>query len=490
MSNNYKLKIPIFIKDLLDSIISYDGSAEVYIVGGSVRDLLMDNDPYDWDVATNLTPETIQKIFPDSFYENAFGTVGVKAETDSNEKIVVEVTSFRKESKYSDKRHPDSVVFTNSLKEDLARRDFTINAIAMDKNGDIVDLFGGVEDIKSRSIRCVGDPEERFSEDALRMLRAVRFVSILDFNIEENTQKAIKNNVNLIDHIAKERIGAEMKKMFYGNFSYKGIECMRHTGLLGVVLPELQKCIGISQNKHHKYDVYEHNLYSLKWADENNYNFNIKVSALLHDVAKPQTKKGEGIDSTFYGHEIVGASVVYDICKRLRWDNTLCKNISLLVRYHMFYYETDEVTERSVRRIIAKIGSGNMEDLVKLRICDRMGSGVAKPEPYRLRHFQFMIEKVQKDPVSVSMLQVNGDDLMKKLSLSPSPRIGYILYALLEDVLDNPDNNNKKYLLNKAYKLNNMSDKDLMEISNQSKNKEVKENTKKIDDIKKKYYVE
>lgn len=490
MSEKNKNKIPFFVKDLLKNILDFSDSSEAYIVGGSVRDILLEESPIDWDVATNLKPEEIQNIFPDSFYENDFGTVGVKIELKDKTKVVVEVTSYRKESKYSDKRHPDDVVFVSSLKEDLSRRDFTINALAMDINGNVIDLHKGKKDLEQGIIRCVGEASDRFAEDALRMLRAVRFAALLDFEIEEKTKKSIKNNINLIDFIAKERIGIEMYKMFLGKASYKGIELMKEAGLLEKVLPEVYMGAGVSQNKHHKYDVYTHNLYSLRWADENSYPAEVKIAALLHDVAKPQTKFGEGINSTFYGHEIEGASVAYNICNRFRWENSLCKKVSLLVRHHMFYYEIDEVTERSVRRIIAKIGSDNMKDLVKLRICDRMGSGVAKPEPYRLRHFQFMIEKVQKDPVSVNMLKVNGTDVIKELSLSPSPRVGHILYALLEDVLDFPEKNNKEYLLERAKKLNELSEEELALIRYRSKDKEKDENIKKTDNIKKKYYLQ
>ena len=317
----------------------------------------------------------------------------------------------------------------------------------------------------------------------------MRFVACLGFSMEQRTMEAIKNNVDLIDHIAQERIGAEMKKIFESDNSCAGIEAMRTTNLLEKILPEVSRGIGVTQNKHHTYDVYHHNLYSLKWADTHKYPLTVKVAALLHDVAKPQTKKGEGAHSTFYNHEILGASMVYRLCKRLKWDNSLCKSISLLVRHHMFYYEIDEVTERSVRRIVAKVGSENMDNLVKLRICDRMGSGVPKPEPYRLRHFQFMVEKVQKDPISVGMLKVDGTDIINQCSLSPSPRVGYILSALLERVLDDPGLNTKKYLLKEAENLSRLTDDELIQISNKSRNREKDENTKNIDEIKKKYYL-
>ncbi len=475
-------RIPKTIQDILSTFNSSGFSS--FIVGGSVRDLLLSKEPKDWDIATNAKPKQIQELFPDSFYENNFGTVGIKTDIG-----VVEATTFRKDAKYSDNRRPDSVVFSDSIYIDLARRDFTINAIAIKADGSIIDPHSGIKDIEDKTIRAVGDANARFSEDALRMVRAVRFRACLGFFIEEGTKKAIVSNKDILSKVAKERIGKEMRLLFESDSSYMGIEAMKEMGLLEKILPEVAKGVGVSQNKHHIYDVYEHNLYSLKWADENKYSFCVKVAALLHDVAKPQTKRGAGKASTFYGHDVVGARMARAICERFGWGAAICEKVAILIRFHMFYYDVGEVTERSVRRLISKVGIENMGDLVKLRICDRMGSGVEKAEPYRLRHFQFLIEKVQKDPVTVGMLNINGNEIMKKLSLLPSPRIGYILAALLEEVLDNPGLNNKEYLLKKSQSLNFLSDEDLARLKELSKEKEDSANRDEALKIKKKYYV-
>lgn len=482
------MRIPAEVITILKALA--DAGFEAYVVGGSVRDLLLGQEPKDWDVTTNAKPEQIQELFPDSFYENTFGTVGVKTESETPGLEVVEVTTYRTETTYSDKRHPDSVSFTDSLEADLARRDFTMNAIAMAADGTLADPFGGRADIEARLIRAVGDPNARFAEDALRMMRAVRLASSLNFAIEEQTLKAIRTNKNLLAHIAKERIGDEMLKLFESNYAHQGIELMRETELLEEVLPEVAAGIGVGQNKHHIYDVYEHNLYSLKWADEQKYPVRVKIAALLHDVAKPQAKRGEGPNSTFYGHEVASARVAQKVCERLRFPKKLGEEVALLVRSHMFYYDIGEVTEKSVRRLVAKVGPERMDDLVKLRICDRMGSGVPKPEPYRLRHFQFMVEKVQKDPITVGMLEVNGANIMEALGITPGPRVGHILAALFEEVLDDPSKNTKEYLLKRSDELNQMGETELVALREGAQERAREVNEEEAGKIKKKYYVE
>ena len=418
-----------------------------------MRDMVLGKSPKDWDIATSALPQEVQRLFPDNVYENLFGTVGIKTGSNDPATKVVQVTTFRTEEGYEDKRHPDAVSFTSSLQEDLSRRDFTINAIALDKDrglDDLIDPFNGQQDIANKIIRTVGNPDQRFSEDALRLIRAIRFASALDFRFEEHTFRSLQSNTNLISHIAKERVGGELLLMFENNNTARAIDLMKKTKLLHQVLPEVAQGIGVSQNKHHIYDVYEHNFLSLQWADTHRYPVVVKIAALLHDIAKPQTKKGEGADSTFYGHDIVGGKMVVDISKRFNWNKELGKQVALLVRNHMFYYNIGEVTERSVRRLVARVGAENMDNLVKLRICDRMGSGVPKPEPYRLRHFQFLVEKVQKDPLSVALLKVGGNDIIKSLGINPGPRVGHILAALFEEVLDDPAANKKEQLLARA----------------------------------------
>ncbi len=477
---------------------------EAYLVGGCVRDLLLGNPPAggpkDWDITTNATPEKIQEIFPDSFYENEYGTVGVKTGSEDETLAVVEVTPYRIEAKYSDKRHPDKVEFSKKLEDDLGRRDFTINALAMDLGKSdfkdamrsdfrIVDLFGGEEDLKKKIIRAVGDPEERFREDALRLMRAVRFSAELDFAIEEKTIKAIKNNAGLLKFISKERVRDEFVKIIESDSPVLGLEKLRELGLLKEFMPELLEGYGIGQNLHHIYTVWEHNLKSLEHAVSEGWSLDVRMAALLHDVGKPRAKRGEGKFSTFYGHDIVGAKMAYQILERLRFPKEFIEKVSKLIRYHLFYYNVDEVTESSVRRLIAKVGIEDMDDLIKVRICDRIGSGVPKAEPYKLRHFRFMVEKLQRDPISVGMLKARGEDVMRVCKISPGPRIGRILSILLDEVLDDPKKNTKKYLDEKIAKLCPLSDRELADLARKAEEKKVSLESEEIEEIKKKHYV-
>lgn len=486
------MKIPTEVKNIL-SVLEKAGF-EAYTVGGCVRDLLLVGEPKDWDITTNAKPEEVQKLFPDSFYENKFGTVGVKTGSSKPQLDVVEITTYRTEEKYSDKRHPDEVRFTTSLEEDLKRRDFTINAIALRQargkpSPEIVDLFNGQEDLKNKLIRAVGEPKDRFNEDALRMMRAVRLATELDFGIEEATFEAIIQNVKLIDFIAKERVRDELIKIVDSKNAYDGILLLKECGLLHIILPELAAGIGVGQNKHHIYTVFEHNTLSLKWASDHDYPFHVKLAALLHDVGKPNTKRGEGPDSTFYGHEIVGGKITTKALNRLKLPLKLVQQVSMLVKHHLFYYNVGEVTAKSVRRLVAKVGPENMGDLIKVRICDRMGSGVPKPEPYRLRHFQYMVEKVQKDPISPKMLKVNGDDIMELLGIEPGLKVGQILAILLDEVLDEPKRNTKKYLKSKAEELGKLQDEELGKLTKKAREKEQEFERAVDEEVKEKYWV-
>ena len=494
------MKIPKEVKKILTTLEAV--GFEAYIVGGCVRDILLEKKPKDWDVATNANPDEIQKLFPDSFYENRFGTVGVKISAlftkseakqsgdSENEAIkVVEVTTYRVESNYSDKRHPDKVKFTTSLEEDLKRRDFTINALAMSVDGKLVDLFNGMKDLKEGFIKAVGNPDERFNEDALRLMRAIRFCAQLNFTIEENTLKAIKKNAELIKKIAVERVNDELVKLISTKNAYNGILFMKDTGLLHIVLLELAKGIGVSQAKHHIYTVFEHNILALKWAAEHDYPVHVRFAALFHDIGKPQTKRGSDKEATFYGHEVVGARIVRKLMERLKFSREFTERVVTLVRYHLFYYNVDEVTESSLRRLIAKVGAETMDDLVKVRICDRMGSGVPKPEPYRLRHFRYMIDKVQKDAISVGMLKVSGNDIMEYLNIKPGPKVGQILNTLLDEVLDDQSKNKKVYLKKRAKELGKLNDNELEKLKKEAVKKQEKLEEKVNQDIKEKYYL-
>lgn len=479
-----KLKLPEEISKIIKTLQGAGYSA--YAVGGCVRDVLLGKKPKDWDVATNAKPEEIQKIFPDSFYANKFGTVSVKTKSEDETLTFVEITTFRKESGYADKRHPDEVEFVNDVAEDLARRDFTVNALASDGEK-IIDLFGGQSDLKKKLIKAVGEPVERFSEDALRMMRAVRFACELGFKIEEKTREAIKKEAGLLRAIAKERIRDEFIKMISSAKGDFGVDLSRELGLLKHIIPELDASFGVGQNKHHIYDVYEHSLKSLAYAVKQNYNLDVRLAALLHDIGKPATKRGEGSDCTFYGHEVVGARTAAKILSRLCFPKQQTERVVLLVRYHLFYYNVGEVTESSVRRLVRNAGPENMEDLLALRKCDRIGSGVPKAEPYKLRHLRYLIEKVSRDPISAKMLNLKGDEVMKILNIPPGPKIGYVLNILLDEVLEEPEKNKKEYLENRAKELGGLPDKELEKL-NKKAVKEREEVQMKVETVEKKKY--
>ena len=304
---------------------------EAHLVGGCVRDTLLGVQPKDWDVATNAHPEEVQKIFPEHVYENEFGTVGVKTEAEDASLKVIEVTTYRIEGKYSDKRHPDEVRFARTLEEDLSRRDFTVNAMAMGLKGDIIDPYGGEKDLRARIIRTVGDPEQRFGEDALRLMRAVRFAVQLDFEIEPATEKAIAKLASPLKHIAAERIREELSKILMTPLAARGILLLEKLGLLAYVLPELREGLGVGQNKHHVYTVFEHNLKALDYSARQGYSLEVRMASLLHDVGKPRAKKGDGIDSSFHQHEYIGAKMAVKMLDRLRYSREFVDKVAHLV---------------------------------------------------------------------------------------------------------------------------------------------------------------
>ncbi len=462
---------------------------EAYIVGGCVRDFLIEKEPNDWDVTTDAKPKKIQKIFPQSFCENKFLTVTVQTKSKNPKLKEIEITTYRSEAKYSDKRHPDIVKFAQSLKQDLARRDFTINAMAMDSELKVIDPFEGQKDLKKQTIRAVGNPEKRFSEDALRMIRAVRFATSLNFKIEEKTGQAIKKNSALLKHISQERIRDEFLKIIMSESAAKGIELLRKLNLLKYIVPELEQGYNIAQNKHHIYDCYDHYLRSLEYAAQKNFNKYVRLAALFHDIGKPKTKRGKGLEATFYSHEIEGAKMTKQILKRLKFSEKDIKKITKLVRYHLFYYHPDEVGQSSVRKLVRNVGLENIEELIQLRMADRIGSGCPKAKPYKLRHLEYVIEKVSQDPISVKMLKVSGNDIMKILNIKPGPQIGQILNVLLGYVLEEPNKNKKEFLEKEIKKLGKLSEKELKLVAQKAK-KEVENVEMKQDKMTKdKYWV-
>lgn len=489
----------ILPKEVKEMIVALNKAGfEAYAVGGCVRDFILGREPYDWDITTNAKPEEIQKIFssfakamedePQTVYENEFGTVGVKTGSNDPKLKVIEITTYRVEEKYTDKRHPDKVKFTTKIEDDLARRDFTVNAIAYDGKK-FVDPFKGEEDIKNKIIRTVGNPSNRFNEDALRLMRAARFAVQLGFDIEEKTAEAIKKNSGDLVAISKERIRDELVKIIMTERAKNGIEMLHEFKLLKYIMPELEDGIDVGQNKHHIYTVWEHNLRALDWAATHGYKLENRIASLLHDVGKPKTKRGNGPNSTFYNHEVVGAKMAAKILERLKFSKKFIEKVVLLVRYHLFYYNVEEVTENSVRRLVRNVGPENMDDLLEVRIADRKGSGVPKAEPYKLRHLRAVIEKVSHDPISVKMLKINGDIIMKELKIEPGPKIGYLLNILLDEVLDEPKKNTKEHLMARVMELNKRPVSELLKMFKiaQAKTQEAAE--EEFKSIKKKYYV-
>lgn len=490
------LKIPKEIKNIIEELKK--AHFEAYFVGGCVRDLLSGGEPKDWDITTNATPEQIQKVFSDNFYENNFGTVSVITGSNEESSKVVEITPYRLEGKYTDKRHPDEIKFAKNLEDDLSRRDFTVNAMALALDEEkIIDLFDGQKDLKNKIIRTVGDPEKRFGEDALRLMRAVRFSVQLSFVIEEKTAQAIKKLASTLEFVSKERIRDEFEKIIMSENAASGVRLLENLGLLKFILPELCQglgIIGVTKKKkgHIKYEeltVFDHNLLTLDFAAKNKFNLETRLAALLHDIAKPATKRGEGLDASFKAHEQVGARMTVKALDRLHFPKKVIEKTGLLVRWHFFFYNTDEVTDAGVRRLIVRVGAENMGDLLRLREADRSGSGLPKISPYRLQHLRYMIERVSRDPIQPKMLKLRGNDLMKLIKVKSGPKIGWILNVLLEEVLDDPKKNDKKYLSDRAKELVKLSDRELQKISEQAKDKKDEIEEEIDESIKRKYNV-
>jgi tRNA nucleotidyltransferase/poly(A) polymerase len=458
--------IPNYVLEALSKLKK--AGFEAFIVGGCVRDFLMEKTPKDWDITTNAKPEEMLTIFTNGKYENTFGTVLVPIRNEAEELLdVLEITTYRSEQGYSNHRHPDEVIFETEIDKDLERRDFTVNALALTPEAEkplddanrryitidgesylLIDLFGGEKDIRKKVIRAVGEPSFRFKEDALRMMRAVRFVSQLGFELEPKTERAITKLAGSIKFVSKERIRDELVKILASDKPSEGIRLLHACKLLQYILPELEEGAEVAQSRHHIYKVYEHNVLTLKHCPSPKWQ--VRLAALLHDVAKPKTRKIINEIATFYNHEYVGAKMTQKIMDRLKFSTEDTKTVVNLVKNHMFYYQVDEVTAASVRRLIVKVGRENLQDLIHLRMADRVGSGTPKALPYKLQHLQYMMEKVQNDPVSVKMLKINGDDLLKDLHIEPSPKMGAVLDVLLAEVLEDPERNTREYLLSRA----------------------------------------
>lgn len=465
---------------------------EAYLVGGCVRDLVLGRTPKDWDIATNATPEEIQGVFPDSFYENDFGTVGVKRETEDETLKVIEVTPYRTESEYSDKRRPDAVIFGQSLEEDLARRDFTVNAIALDESkGQIIDPYEGLKDIKDKVLRTVRNPEERFEEDALRLMRAVRLVAELGFALDNDTAVAIKAKAGNLKHVSRERIRDEFCRILLSKEPMMALVLANQLGLLEYIAPDLVRGIGVEQNQAHSYDVFEHNLRSLQHSADKDWDLNLRISALFHDISKPETRRRDEArqEWTFHGHEVVGGRLVRKILEDMRFSRETIEKVGKLVRWHMFFSDPDQITLSAVRRMIRNVGEENIHDLLNLRICDRVGTGRPKEQPFRFRKYKAMVDQALRDPISVGMLKTDGNRLMEKFLVKPGPSIGHVLNALLEEVLEDPKRNTEKYLDSRTEELLALSFDELVKLGEAGKKAREQAEEAEIREIERKHHV-
>jgi poly(A) polymerase/tRNA nucleotidyltransferase (CCA-adding enzyme) len=505
---------PLFILQTLKKA-GYQG----YIVGGAVRDLLRKSldstvSVTDYDLTTDATPEQISELFPESFYENQFGTVSITqndtraqaglSEVNQEEKAdnpqlisadivskahaslsvtkvlsatkkthepVYEITTYRSDGAYADHRRPESVTWGETLEEDLERRDFTINAMAITvadtqlstifenisteiqtvpieaSNYHIIDPHQGMQDLDWKIIRTVGNAHQRFQEDALRMLRAIRFSVQLGFSIDSEIMTAIKDHAELLQHVSGERIRDEFLKMLASQRPKQAIELLDQTNLLVQFLPELLSAKGVNQGGHHTTDVWTHLLDALETCPSSDPI--VRLATLLHDIDKPATfASNESGEITFYNHEVVGARTAKQIAERLRLSKRDIERIFILVRYHMFYYQPEH-TDAAIRRFMRKVGLENVNDMLDLREADRLGSG-AKKTSWRLEEMkQRMIEQLNQ-PFDVTDLAVDGTDLMNELHIPAGPVIGKVLHSLLEEVLENPELNTKEILIQKA----------------------------------------
>jgi len=435
------ISLPSTVVDFMNIIRT--AGFDVYVVGGAVRNLLLKKEVTNWDFTTNATPEKIQELFSDNFYHNTYGTVTVKSGSN-----LFEITPFRKESLYTDNRHPEKIEWAKTLQEDLARRDFTINSMAFDGKT-ITDIFEGKKHISEKQIVTVGNPDTRFQEDALRLMRGIRFASQLGFLIAEDTRKAMTRNSGLIKNISWERIRDELLKIIGSDFPSEGILFLKSTGILKYILPELDDCFAIPQkspNRHHIYDVGTHLIMSLKSCPSSDPI--TRLASLLHDVGKVGTfHKDEKTQMiTFYNHEVVGTIQAKQIADRLRLSNDQKTKFIRLIEFHQFTVIEDQ-TDKSIRRFIKDVGKEYIQDMLDLRTADRIGSG-ATPTSWRLDLFKKRIIEVQKVPFTVKELTIDGTDVMNTLKIKPSKQVGDILDALFEKVVNGEMKNERETLLN------------------------------------------
>ena len=498
MNKELQKKIPKHVLWVLERL--QNAKFESFIVGGCVRDLFLGREPHDWDITTNAKPEQIIAIFEKTemrvVYENNFGTVALvnKEFKKENSTYEIEITPYRIEGSYTDSRRPDKVSFSDSIHEDIKRRDFTINAMAYNPISNIlVDDYQGQKDLANHIIRTVGNPKERFEEDALRIMRAVRFSAQLGFMCETDTVHALKKLAPTLEKISAERIRDEFIKLVDAYYAKDGMEMLRVFGLLEYIVPELLEGVGMEQGGTHDFDVWTHLVKSLEHGTHKKYPFHVKLAALFHDIGKPRSRRaanGRGTKEwTFYGHEVIGAHMNKKILKRLKFSNDISKKVVKLVRYHMFFSDPDAITLSAVRRMVKNVGKDMIWELMDLRTCDRIGTGRPKEKPYRLRKYHAMIEEVLRDPISVGMLKLNGDIMIAEMGLKPGRKMGWVLHALLEEVLDDPKKNIRKYLEKRAREMYELPDDEIQKLGEAGKDKRDKAEFQEVKALHRKHKV-
>ncbi len=447
---------------------------EIFLVGGGVRNILLTKRPINCDLTTNATPEEIQEITKEysPYYENDFGTVGMRIGQE-----VYEITTYRSEKGYSDFRHPDQIVWGKTLEEDVTRREFTISAVVMNRL-ELIDLVGGIKDFEDGIVRTVGNPEDRFGEDALRMMRAIRLAAQLSFRIEKDTLSAISKKAPLLSKISHERVRDELLKILGSNYPADGVRLLITTGLMEFIIPEILVAKGVDQTGHHTLDVLDHMLESLAACPSRDPL--VRLATLLHDIGKPQTKRYHCVNcgaliktidladgmltcpkcqtqqsphssATFYGHEVIGARMAEKIADDLRLSAKEKERLVTLVRWHMFAYQP-EMTDASIRRFIRRVGKENINDMIMLRIGDRKGGG-SKTTSWRLMEFQKRIGEQLYEPMEINDMVINGKDVMETLAIKPGPKVGQILKQLFEEVIEDTSLNNKEYLMKRVREL-------------------------------------
>jgi poly(A) polymerase/tRNA nucleotidyltransferase (CCA-adding enzyme) len=468
-------------KELSEVMEEYQRAGfEIYLVGGGVRNLLLGKAPENCDLTTNATPEQSLEILEkhEPFYNNDFGTVSYDLTIDGHKELY-EITTYRSEKEYSDFRRPDNVSWGKTLEEDVTRRDFTVSAMVVglhEGKYELVDLVGGLEDFESGLIRAVGDPEKRFGEDALRMMRAIRQAATLKFSIEPDTLAAISVQAHLLKNISRERVRDELLKILGSEYPADGVTLLISTGLMEDIIPELLEGKGVRQGGHHNLTVLDHMLESLR--NSSSPDPIVRLATLIHDIGKPRSQRykcrkcgkmfrdlSEETTTcancgflqptrgmiTFYGHEVVGARMTKEICERLRLTNKEIEKVVTLVRMHMFAYQP-EMTDAAIRRIIRKVGKENIADMVLLRIADRKGSG-SQTTSWRFMELQKRIGEQLFEPMEINDMAINGKDVMETLKLKPGPEVGKILKELFDEVLEDTGKNNKEYLLSRIKEL-------------------------------------